>query len=94
MSTFSYRKLIRFSDLKISFPKCRSALYEDQKDGLLPPAIHIGERAVAWVEEEIEAVKAARIAGKSDEYIRQLVKSLVAGRESSQLPEGGDDAKA
>ncbi len=58
----------------------RTAMYEQIKNGLLPPLVKIGRRAVAWPANEIEAVIAARIAGQTDTQIRALVQRLVADR--------------
>ena len=63
--------------------KCRSSHYADIKAGLFPPPIKIGPRAAAHPENETEAVQAARIAGKSDDEIRALVKQLVAQRQAA-----------
>jgi len=57
-----------------------STLYERVKNGTLPPPVKIGPRASGWVESEIDAVNAARIAGKSEDEIRELVKSLISKR--------------
>jgi prophage regulatory protein len=54
----------------------RAGVYAYVGKGLLPKAVKIGERASAWPESEIAAVNAARIAGKSDNEIRQLVSDL------------------
>lgn len=50
------------------------------RDELLPPAIAIGLRSKAFISYEVQAVVIARIAGKSDEEIRTLVRALVAKR--------------
>ena len=60
----------------------RSTHYSNVKAGLYTPPVLIGERSVAWPENEIEAINAARIAGKSKDEIRELVKKLVAARKS------------
>lgn len=60
--------------------KKRSALYADVESGLLPPPVPIGARAVAWPRHEIQSIVAARIAGKSIDEIRELVRKLVADR--------------
>lgn len=60
----------------------RSTAYDRIKKGLLPPPISIGGTNSGWPDNEIDAVNAARIAGKSDDEIRELVKSLVAARKS------------
>jgi prophage regulatory protein len=40
-------------------------------------------RAVGWPSEEVQALNAARIAGKSDEEIRALVVKLEAARKAA-----------
>lgn len=54
--------------------------YLDIKHGLMVPAVRIGPNASAWPAHEIEAINQARIAGKSDEDIREIVKRLIAAR--------------
>jgi prophage regulatory protein len=61
----------------------RAGVYSYVSKGLLPKAVKIGERASAWPESEIAAVNAARIAGKSDAEIRQLVSDLERERRSA-----------
>ncbi|WP_298396677.1 AlpA family transcriptional regulator [Sphingobium sp.] len=46
------------------------------KKGLFPKPVKIGVRAIAFPEHEVAAVNAARIAGKSEDEIRQLVADL------------------
>ena len=46
------------------------------KNGLFPRAVKISARAVAWPSAEIAAINAARIAGKTDAEIRELVAQL------------------
>lgn len=54
----------------------RSTVYLMVDRGLLPKAVKISERASAWPESEIDAINKARIAGKSEADIRQLVVNL------------------
>jgi len=61
----------------------KSMVYDLVGKGLFPEPVKIGERAVAWVESEIDAIVAARITGKSDDEIRELVKALMAKRQQS-----------
>ena len=63
--------------------RSRSSQYNDIEDGLFPPPISIGARAVGWPENEVDAINAARIAGKSDDAIRILVKELLAARKTA-----------
>ena len=54
----------------------RSTHYRDIENGLWTRPVVIGTRAVAWPGDECEALIAARIAGKSPDEIRDLVKLL------------------
>lgn len=50
------------------------------KAGLLTKPVPIGARAVGWPDYEVEAINAARIAGKTDDEIRALVEHLQGQR--------------
>jgi prophage regulatory protein len=65
----------------------RSTVYEHISDGTLPPPIRIGPKWSAWPSDEIDALLAARVAGWSDDQIRELVTRLVALRVNA-APEG------
>jgi prophage regulatory protein len=54
--------------------------YADIKNGLFTSPVKIGKRASAWPEHEVLKINAARIAGKSDDEIKALVKQLEAAR--------------
>lgn len=62
--------------------RSRSAHYLDIQEGLFTHPVSIGARAVGWPDHEVEAINAARIAGKSDDEIRALVKRLEAARKN------------
>lgn len=70
--------------------RSRSTHYADIQQGLFTSQVLIGARAVGWPEHEVTAINAARIAGKSDAEIRELVFRLEADREKGS-GEGGDD---
>ena len=57
-----------------------ASVYNAIKAGLLTKPIKIGERAVGLPDYEVKAVTAARVAGKSNDEIRELVKRLHAKR--------------
>ena len=59
---------------------CRSSVYNLINEGLFPKSVVNGKRTVGWPESEVTAVIAARIASKSEEQIRVLVKHLTAKR--------------
>lgn len=59
----------------------KSTLHARINDGLLPPPVSLGARAVGFIEHEIEAVLAAIVAEKSNDEIRNLVSNLVLQRQ-------------
>lgn len=63
--------------------RSRSAHYQDIQQGLFTRPVRIGLRAVGWPTGEVEALNAARIAGKSDQEIRDLVLKLEAARKAT-----------
>ena len=58
----------------------RSTIYRKIKQGLFTKPVQIGGERVAWPANEVTAINQARIAGKSDEEIKQLVIELEAAR--------------
>lgn len=60
----------------------RSKTYQYISQGLFPPPIKIGSSS-GWPDYEVDAINRARIAGKNDDEIRQLVAQLVAARASA-----------
>lgn len=60
--------------------RSHASIYGLIRVGLWPHAVKIGERSSGWPSDEVQAINAARIAGQSDEQIRELVKQLHAKR--------------
>lgn len=56
--------------------RSHSSVYTLVRTGLFTKPVPIGQRAVGWPADEVQAINAARIAGKSDDQIRELVKRL------------------
>ena len=54
--------------------------YNAIRDGLFTTGVAIGRRSKGWPDYEVKAMAAVRIAGKSDDEIRELVKRLHAKR--------------
>ena len=73
-------QLIRRKEALILTARSKSALQLDEKAGLFCPPISIGDRAVAYIKHEVDAVIQARIQGQSPEQIKQLVQELVNQR--------------
>ena len=63
--------------------RSRSAHYQDIKEGLFTSPVAIGLRAVGWPDDELEIINAARVAGKSEIEIRELVVKLEAARKAA-----------
>lgn len=76
----TYIQLIRRPELLTIYPRSKSALQLDEKAGLFCPSISIGQRAVAYLKHEAEAVIQARVEGKSQQQIKQLVSELIKQR--------------
>jgi len=62
----------------------RSTIYLRISQGLWTKPIGLGARAVGWPSNEVAAINAARIAGKTDEEVRALVVRLEAARKSAE----------
>ena len=60
--------------------RSHASIYSAVKGGLFTKPIWIGQRAVGWPSDEVQSINAARIAGKSDAQIRELVDRLHAKR--------------
>ena len=57
-----------------------ASVYTANRARLFTTGVAIGQRAKGWPDYEAQAIAAARIAGKSDDQIRELVKVLHAKR--------------
>jgi len=62
----------------------RSIIYEYAQRGLFTKPVKIGLRSVAWPDDEVSAITAARIAGKSKDEINQIVQLLHKKRQLVQ----------
>ena len=60
--------------------RSHASIYNAIKAGLFPTGVAIGRRSKGWPSDEVQAINGARIAGKSDDEIRELVKTLHAKR--------------
>jgi prophage regulatory protein len=74
-------RLIRLPQVRSTTGDGTTKVYQDIQDGLLPRPVKRA-RSSYWPEHEIDAVVAARIAGRTDDQIRILVAELVAARQN------------
>ena len=79
----------RLPKVKAQTGHSRSTIYLQIQEGEFVPPVRLGKRSVGWPAHEIDAINAARIAGKSDDEIRALVRSLVAAR-ANLIPKAVD----
>lgn len=73
-------KILRLPVVLEKRGRSRSSHYLDIQQGLYTKPVLIGLRAVGWPEHEVDKLNNARIAGKSDAEIRELVKELLSER--------------
>ena len=63
----------------------RSTIYLRIAQRLWTRPVSLGPRAVGWPAGEVAAINAARIAGRSDDEIRTLVRQLEAARTATPV---------
>jgi prophage regulatory protein len=72
--------ILRLPAVKAATGLSRSTLYLRIGQGAFTHPVSLGGRAVGWPAHEVAALNDARIAGKSDAEIRELVARLEATR--------------
>ena len=60
--------------------RSHASIYTAIKNGTFTQPVQIGQRSVGWPDHEVKAINAARIAGKSETEIKELVIRLHAQR--------------
>ena len=60
--------------------RSHASIYNAIKAGLFTTGVAIGQRSKGWPADEVQAINGARIAGKSEAEIHELVKRLHAKR--------------
>jgi prophage regulatory protein len=74
--------ILRLPGVKASIGLSRSTLYLRIAQGVFTHPVSLGGRAVGWPAHEVAALNGARIAGKSNSEIRDLVVKLEAARKA------------
>ena len=75
--------ILRIPAVKSESGLSRSTIYLRIAEGLWTKPVRLGARAVGWPSDEVAAINAARIAGKTDEEVRALVVKLEATRKAA-----------
>ena len=74
-------KILRLPSVKAEMGhRSDASVYNAIRAGLFPAGVQIGHRAKGWPDYEVNAINTARVAGKTEDEIRELVKSLYAKR--------------
>ena len=61
--------------------KSDASVYNEVRDGLFTSGVAISQRAKGWPDYEVDAINSARVAGKSEAEIRELVNRLHVKRQ-------------
>ncbi len=73
--------ILRMSEVKTATGhRSHASIYTAIKAGLFTSGVAIGQRSRGWPSSEVKAINAARIAGKTEAEIRELVQRLHAQR--------------
>lgn len=75
--------ILRIPAAKTQSGYSRSTIYLRIAQGLWTKPVSLGPRAVGWPSNEIEVLNAARISGKTDTQIRDLVLKLEFARKAA-----------
>jgi prophage regulatory protein len=74
-------KILRLPSVKAEMGhRSDASIYNAIRAGSFPVGVQIGQRARGWPDYEVKAINSARIAGKSEDEIRNIVKSLYTKR--------------
>jgi len=74
--------IFRLPAVKTETGYSRSTIYLRIAQGLWTKQVSLGPRCVGWPANEVAALNAARISGKTDDEIRALVLKLEAARKA------------
>jgi prophage regulatory protein len=74
--------ILRIPEAKSRSGYSRSTIYLRISQGLWTKQVSLGPRSIGWPANEVAALNAARISGKSETEIRELVIKLEADRKS------------
>ncbi len=76
--------ILRLPAVKAASGYSRSTVYLRMTQRLWTKPVRLGPRSVGWPSDEVDALNAARISGKTDAEIRALVERLETARKSAR----------
>ena len=68
--------ILRLPEVLKARGRSKPSHYEDIQNGLFTRPVLLGGRSVGWPEAEVRAINQARIAGTTEDQIRDLVAQL------------------
>lgn len=74
--------ILRLPAVKASTGLSRSTLYLRIADGVFTHPVSLGARAVGWPSHEVTAINTARIAGRTEAQMRDLIRELETARKA------------
>ena len=77
------RTILRMPAVKTESGLSRSTIYLRVSQGLWTKPVSLGFQAVGWPSDEVAVLIAARISGKTDDEIRDLVEKLEPARKDA-----------
>jgi prophage regulatory protein len=83
MNTSKNMRIIRKPEALSILAISKSTLHERINEGLLPPPIKLGSRAVGWFEYEIQQTLKAMAAGIQDDLLADYIVTLVKARKEA-----------
>ena len=75
--------ILRIRAIMLRSGVSRSTIYLRISQGLWTPPVNLGPRASGWPDYECDSLNAARISGKTDDEIRDLVIKLKSARKAA-----------
>ncbi|WP_322527826.1 AlpA family transcriptional regulator [Salinicola sp. LHM] len=78
-------RLLRRREVELKTGKSRSAIYAGVRNGTFPAPVPIGDKSVAWLEEEVDSWIAARLAERN---------RTLAGRQIHHFANTAQEARA
>ncbi|WP_037048000.1 AlpA family phage regulatory protein [Psychromonas sp. SP041] len=74
-------KILRLKDACNMFGISRSCFYKRIEIGIYPPPISLGDRAVGWVESELQTILRGLVSGKNHDVLKSIVCDLIEQRQ-------------
>lgn len=69
--------ILRLQEVKKVFGyRSNASVYTAIRSGLFPRGVAIGQRAKGWPDYEVNAIVESRVAGATDDELRELVRQL------------------